>query len=49
MTIKWSFSYNSFVKFHGEKFGCHSMTMLYPNPCNNNVYYKGTVLYNCMS
>ena len=21
------------------------MTVLYPNPCNNEVFYKGTVLY----
>ena len=49
MTIKWSFSYNCFVKFCGEKFGCHSMTMLYPNPCYINVCYKGTALYNPMS
>ena len=29
---KFSFSYNSFVKFHGIKNGSHNMTMLYPNP-----------------
>ena len=29
MTILWSFSYNSFVKFHGTKLGSHSMTVLY--------------------
>ena len=32
MTILWSFSYNSFVKFHGKKLDSHNMTMLYPNP-----------------
>ena len=36
MTIKWSFSYNSFVK---RSF----MTILYPkNHCHNKVCYKGT-------
>ena len=25
MTILWSFSYNSFVRFHGKKFGSHNM------------------------
>ena len=24
---------------------CHNMTMLYPNLCYNEVFYKGTVLY----
>ena len=24
----WSFSYNSFVKFHGKIFGSHNMTLL---------------------
>ena len=33
MHILWSFSYNSFVKFLGKKFGSHNMTMLYPSPC----------------
>ena len=45
MTIKWSFSYNSFVKFHGKKFGGHNMTMLYQNPSYNKVCYKGTAVY----
>ena len=45
MTMKWSFSYNSFVKFHGKKFGSHNTTMLYPNPCYKKVCYKGTTLY----
>ena len=26
MTIKWSFSNNSIVKFNGKKFGSHNMT-----------------------
>ena len=33
MTMLWSFSYNSFVKFCGKIFGSHNMTVLYPNPC----------------
>ena len=42
ITILWSFSYNSLVKFHdGKKSGSHNMTMLYPNLCSE-VYYKGT-------
>ena len=39
MTISWSFSYKSFVKFHGKK------KILEPNLCDNEVCYKGTVLY----
>ena len=36
--MKWSFSYNSFVKFHGKKFRSHKMTVLLcPNPCYNMV------------
>ena len=31
MTIAWSFSYHSFVKFHGEKNGRQNKTMSYPN------------------
>ena len=42
ITIKWSFSYNSFVKFHGKNIWGHSMTVLYPNPCYREVCYKGT-------
>ena len=44
LTIKvkrLSFSYNSFVKFHGKKFGSHNMIMLCPNLCYNAVCYKG--------
>ena len=39
------FPYNSFEKFHGKKIGSHSMTVLYPNLCYNEVCYKGTALY----
>ena len=35
MTILWSFSYNSFVKFHGKTFGSHNMTVSYTNLCYN--------------
>ena len=35
MTIIWSFPYNSFVKFHGKKFGSHNMLVLHP--CYNEV------------
>ena len=45
MTILWSFSYNFFVKFHGKKPGTHNMTVIYPNLSDNEVSYKGTVLY----
>ena len=45
MTISWSFSNNSFVKFHGQKLESHNMTTLYPNPCYNEVCYIGTALY----
>ena len=40
MTISWSFTYNSFVKFHGKILGSLNMTVLYPDLC-----YKGTALY----
>ena len=40
MTILWLF-----LKFHDNIFGSHSMAVLYPNLCNNEVCYKGTVLY----
>ena len=33
------------VKFHGKKFGSHSMTVIYPNRCYKEVCYKGTALY----
>ena len=49
LLIIWSFSYDSFVKFCGKKFGSHNMTMLYPNPCYNEVCFKGTALYHQMS
>ena len=44
MTILWSFSYNSIVKFHGQKIGS-LMTVLYPNMCYNEVCCKGTALF----
>ena len=28
MSIKWSFSYNFFVRFHVKKIGSHNMTVL---------------------
>ena len=40
MTMSWSFSCNSFVKFHGKKFGIHNMSVLYPNPSYNEVCYR---------
>ena len=45
MTILWSFSYNSFVKFHGKIFSSHNVTVLYSNLWYNKVCYKGTALY----
>ena len=44
MTIAWSFSYNSFVKLHGKKYGSHNMTTLYLNLCYNEECYKGTAM-----
>ena len=41
----WSFSYNSLFKFNGKTFGSHTMTVLYPNQCYNEVCYKGTTQY----
>ena len=49
MTMKWSFSYNSFVKFHGKKkYGNHNTAMLYPNLSYINVCYKGTAQHSIM-
>ena len=45
MTILWSFSYNSFVKFHSKRFGSQNMTVLYPDQCYNKVCYKGTAVH----
>ena len=47
MAILWSFSCNSFVKFHGKYIGglvSHNMTVLYPNQ-----FYKGqgTKIFHC--
>ena len=44
LQISLSFSYNSFVKFHGEKFDSYNMTVLYPDACTK--HYKGTPLCN---
>ena len=45
MTILWSFSYNSFVKFCGKKNGRHNTIVFYPNQCYSKAWYKGTTLY----
>ena len=42
MTIKWSFYYNSLVKFHGTKIWEPQHDLI---PCYNEACYKGTVLY----
>ena len=48
ITGKWSFSFNNFFikfhNFHGKNFGSHNTTMFYQNLCQNEMYYKGTVL-----
>ena len=46
MPIEWSFSYNSFVKFHINKI--LEAIVLYPNPYYNKVCYKGTALYTAL-
>ena len=33
-----------FVNSMAKKFGSHNMTVLYPNPCYNEVCYKGIAL-----
>ena len=48
MTILWSFSYNSFVKFHARKFGNHNMCYFqisFYNDVFKLFFYKGTELY----
>ena len=45
MTILWSFSYNSLVKFHGKKIRRQIMTVLYTDLCYNEECYKGTAPY----
>ena len=45
MTMKCSFSYNPFVKFHGKKFLEPEHDRLYRNQCYQKVCYKGTALY----
>ena len=44
-TILWSFSYDSFAKFHNKTFESHNMTMLYPNLCYNEVCNTGSTLH----
>ena len=44
MTMKWSFSYNSFVKFCGKKSWEPKHDRIQPNSCYNEVCYKGTAL-----
>ena len=46
VTLKWSFSYKFFVKFHVKKIGSHKMTVFYPNLRHNEVCYKRIALYN---
>ena len=43
--MKWSFSYNSLQNSMVKNFGHHNMSVLYPNQCYNEVFYKGTVVY----
>ena len=43
--IGWSFSENSFVKFHGKKFGRPEQPSFIQNLCNNEACYKVTLLY----
>ena len=45
MTIKWSFSYNFFVKFHGEKKWESQHDRVISKSVFNNVCYKGAALY----
>ena len=45
ITILWSFSNYSYVKFYGKKFESHIMTVLYLVLCFNKVCYKETALY----
>ena len=40
-----SFSYNFFVKFHGEQNLGATICVLYSNPYYNKVCFKGTALY----
>ena len=42
--IKYFFS-NFYVKFHCKNYGSNNMTVLYPNPCHNQLFWKATVLY----
>ena len=47
MTIVWSFSYNSFVKFHGKKIGSHNMTVFYPNLCLGYIRINHVISESC--
>ena len=44
MTILWSFSYNSFVKFHGTKTWEPHHDSVISNLCYNEACYKATAL-----
>ena len=44
MTISWSFSYNSFRKFHGKRIQSNNITVLYLNLSYSEACYKETVL-----
>ena len=44
MTISWSFSYNSLVKFHGKNIEINNMTVWYPSQCYKELCYKVTAL-----
>ena len=44
MTISWSISYNSFVKFYGKIFVSHPLGSVYTNMCYNEECCKETAL-----
>ena len=43
--MKWSFSYNSFVKFLAKKIWEQQHNCVNPNPCYSEVCFKGTALF----
>ena len=45
MTTLWSFSYNSFAKFHGTKNWEPQHDSVISNLCYNEACYKGTALF----
>ena len=45
MTILWSFSYNSFVKFHGQKIWEPQHDRVISKSVYNEACYKGNALY----